>query len=830
LLCPDCHTLIDKAPADYPTEELHRWKAEHEQWVAQSLPSSLRAPLIWAVPHPVNRLIEGRAAEVEALAVRLTRRPIQVLYGMPGVGKSQLAAHLARDHASNYAVVWWLDGTTDFTLGRDLRRLADQLDVPRAVVEQPAALVEAMRRWLGSHDDWLLIFDNAPGPEALSALLPEAPLGHVVITSTQPAWRLLAEPTKVEPLSPVSGGRYLLRRTASADTIDAEALAMMLGGLPIALEQAAAYVETAQSTLAIYRIMFAEAAGAMLDAGPEPADYGKTVSITVRLAIQSIDGARRAEARSLLRLLSFCDAVRLPRVALTQLARSAPQPAGVGNAIEANLTLAALASRSIVDLDVESVAVHGVVAEVVRHEMTEDEVRGWLRAAQDGMRGALGADDPQLTSTFDFYARMLPHVLAVCAHAQRVGVVGEDTVVLLDRAATHLRTQGQFTQARELFERALDLTHRLELSVGLQRGIRTNLADALIQIDRRLAREEMLHLLEDLGPSPSGSRDTDIAQANVQTNLAFVMYLDGDLLGADHRNQIAVELYRSGYAEAELANAKGYIDAMNNRGLYAWASGRTADANEAWRDALRLLGTARSPDPLQRARPLANLGVLVEQDSPAEALGLHLEAQDLRNRNLPIDHPDLISGLTNLGGAYRAVGASNHDERYLRLALEAHEDAEQAARRRYGDAHRHVAAAIHNQSLDLWKSARLLEAEQRQRDALEMFRGLSDVVPSDLMRGYVVLGRILLDGGDVGGAETAFAAALAEWRASDLPAHHTQVALAHDGLGQVAVARQDREAACRHFRRAYEAFSAGAGDTAPSTHSAAEKVREWCDE
>jgi hypothetical protein len=37
LLCPKCHTLIDKAPADYPVAVLKRLKLHHETWVGECL-------------------------------------------------------------------------------------------------------------------------------------------------------------------------------------------------------------------------------------------------------------------------------------------------------------------------------------------------------------------------------------------------------------------------------------------------------------------------------------------------------------------------------------------------------------------------------------------------------------------------------------------------------------------------------------------------------------------------------------------------------------------------------------------------------------------------
>ena len=37
LLCPTCHTLVDKNIADYPVHVLRRFKVQHESWVAESL-------------------------------------------------------------------------------------------------------------------------------------------------------------------------------------------------------------------------------------------------------------------------------------------------------------------------------------------------------------------------------------------------------------------------------------------------------------------------------------------------------------------------------------------------------------------------------------------------------------------------------------------------------------------------------------------------------------------------------------------------------------------------------------------------------------------------
>lgn len=41
LLCPSCHTKVDKVPKDFPVERLHHLKVQHELWVAESLSDAI---------------------------------------------------------------------------------------------------------------------------------------------------------------------------------------------------------------------------------------------------------------------------------------------------------------------------------------------------------------------------------------------------------------------------------------------------------------------------------------------------------------------------------------------------------------------------------------------------------------------------------------------------------------------------------------------------------------------------------------------------------------------------------------------------------------------
>jgi hypothetical protein len=90
---------------------------------------------------------------------------------------------------------------------------------------------------------WLLVFDNAPDRASVARFVPPAGPGRVLITSRNQIWPPGQAP-EVPVLDPQVAAEFLVGRTGDADQQAALELAGVLGGLPLALEQAAAYVHT----------------------------------------------------------------------------------------------------------------------------------------------------------------------------------------------------------------------------------------------------------------------------------------------------------------------------------------------------------------------------------------------------------------------------------------------------------------------------------------------------------------------------------------------------------------------------------------------------------
>jgi len=157
-------------------------------------------PVVWNVS-PRNPGFVGRDATLVGVRERLRSggtAVVQVLHGVGGVGKTQVAIEYAYRYAGAYDVVWWVSAEDTGQIGVQYAALAVEFDLcpPRA---DTASAVGALRAYLRSHSRWLLVLDNAESSRDLRDWLPAGP-GHILITSRNPAWGELAAWVEVDVL------------------------------------------------------------------------------------------------------------------------------------------------------------------------------------------------------------------------------------------------------------------------------------------------------------------------------------------------------------------------------------------------------------------------------------------------------------------------------------------------------------------------------------------------------------------------------------------------------------------------------------------------------
>ena len=84
--------------------------------------------------------------------------------------------------------------------------LAGLLKLPEVYAQDKTLAVEAVKRWLGSHERWLLILDNADDLAMTREFIPPGKNGHVLLTTR--AQEVSAIARRVEIGATARNGKY----------------------------------------------------------------------------------------------------------------------------------------------------------------------------------------------------------------------------------------------------------------------------------------------------------------------------------------------------------------------------------------------------------------------------------------------------------------------------------------------------------------------------------------------------------------------------------------------------------------------------------------------
>jgi hypothetical protein len=413
------------------------------------------------------------------------------LYGMGGLGKTQLALKYSYHFRDAYAGVWWFRAEEPGSVELDAHDCCTECGVAIPEGSLPSA---ALKRWLAGQPRWLFVYDNAEDVEAIRTFLPDRGDHHVLITSRNPAWGGLARPVSLETWTPKQGADFLAARLPGAERPALVGLADTLGGLPLALEQAAAFMDDTGMAVETYR---AEAerfdtAAFLLDEGRAATGYERSVLATLSIAFRRLS----VEARQLLRLCAFFSAEPIPERFFREQPDALPAPlaATTSNTLAWEKTVGqlrrfGLAARiAIPALDrppgstdartEQALNLHRLTQEVARHKLSA--IPDDCLATQAVLRSACQADT-KLPANWPRLASLLPHVRNMGRYRPAGWLDNRRQAWLLDRIGSYL-TDGPalYAESVRLLEQSVDL-HRIELGAEHPDtlGSMSNLAESL---------------------------------------------------------------------------------------------------------------------------------------------------------------------------------------------------------------------------------------------------------------------------------------------------------------------------------------------------------------
>jgi tetratricopeptide (TPR) repeat protein len=621
---------------------------------------------VWGVPYERNPHFTGRAKPLSELRDVLlhgkdARRSVQVIAGLGGIGKTQLALEFCYKHRWDYGLIWWINAEEPTSAALGYAKLAKALGLNFPVETSLDEIRHVLRRVLGQRNDWLLVFDNAAWPETVRNYFPIGLSGHVIVTTRNADWGDVASVTMLGRMTRNESIAFLRERTGRKDSNEvASRLAQALGDLPLALEQAAAVINENRLSFQEYLGRFETHWAELLQRGG--GNYPDSVAMTWELSFRAVEEESQAAAHLMYFISCFgSDPVRRGFLRQSYAAVSDALREALESDESLDDALRALTRYSLIEKHDDTVTMHRLVASLTRNRLSDPERHAWLDMA---LRRICDVFDfqSQDVSTWALCAELVGKAMAVARFADTDGVAPLRVAGLLDHAGRYLLKTAQFEPARHALTRAMAIYE-------------------------------------------SVCGDSHPKVAAVANNLGRVLTRLGENDQARWCFERALEIDRATYGEEDPHVAT----VANNYGMALHACGKVAQAKEQFRFTLEVYDAHYGPEHPKIAAALNNLGfVSVQLGEVDEAVKYFQRALNAAEASHHPAHPLIGSILSNLGDARRRKGDYERGRDNLVRALEIDEAA-------YGPVHPDI-------SRDLQRLGQLMQATGDHEGAKACFQ------------------------------------------------------------------------------------------------------------
>jgi len=670
-------------PEDVARLRFRDFMRKRESLAAVAFPGKVFA--VSNIPIRVPKHFLGREDSLAAIEAALGRYEgrvaITALHGLRGVGKTTLAAAYADRHRGDYRATWWIRAQAESSMRADLVGLGARLGWVAADEKEEPALGAVMERLRHEGEGVLLIYDNAPDADALRHYLPRGGSGRVLVTSNAHAWRGVAEPVEIRLWPKEVGADYFVARTGrNTERAAAELLSDALGGLPLAHEQAAAYCERLEISVADYRERFEATPAKMLDSDRDaPAEYHDrlTVAKTFSLAIDEAAKLHPA-AEPLIAFATLLASEPIPLFLFAEAREKFGEPLasalagdGLDEATAALRSFALIDREMIADERVPSITtdcirLHRLVRQVAQARHTsasrEQALCALIAAVAAVYPKEVGSDPKKWRR-----ARRLDRLALELVAGDGSPPTGAETLAadLLNSLGEYRIAIATYAEARRLTERALAICEKVldrehtdtatclnNLALLLQ--VQGDLAGARPLFGRALAIREKA-----LGPEHPHT-------VLILNNLASLLVNQGDFAGARPLLERALAIREKVLGPEHPDTATS----LNNLAALLLNQGDLSGARPPFELALAIREKVLGPEHPDTATSLNNLAcVLRDSGRSRESEPLFQRAIDIGEKILGSDHPDVVTRWSNLACMLRDSGRATEAEPLFRRAI-----------------------------------------------------------------------------------------------------------------------------------------------------------------
>jgi len=401
----------------------------------------------------------------------------QAITGLGGIGKTQTAIEYAHRSMSDYRdAIWFVHAEFKETAFDDCLGFAETFGlIPEGMDEarklSPEDLGKRLKDWFAAHDAWLFIFDNVEQSEVIAPYVSGVRTGHVLITTRHSQLSGQMESVDIEAFAPDEAVRFMRARLKkSPHLIDSKSvlnkLTKRLSCFPLALEQAAAYIEKAQISCSEYLDLLGEdkAEDAFQQEIAKPTtDYPHTVTKTLALSFDRLSES----ARQLFNLFTYMSPDKIPLDFFERQREKLPSPLceDLANPHRRNEIVAEMLDYSLIKKDRIFCNIHRLVQEIGRGQIKDSET-DWLNVCMEAvieeLPGEDGYGDREQRERFE---RIAVHASVIAGYAEKAYVGNDDkeeeTARLYHLLGIGSRRLAQYGQALEWNQKALAICEKI---------------------------------------------------------------------------------------------------------------------------------------------------------------------------------------------------------------------------------------------------------------------------------------------------------------------------------------------------------------------------------
>ncbi|OAG11040.1 kinesin light chain 1 [Paraphaeosphaeria sporulosa] len=833
----------------------------------QDLPIS--SPLLF----PRNELFVGRESQMQAIERTLlspNTHQRMTIYGLGGCGKSALALEFAYRALARYTrrLVFWVPAMSQESFDLAFREIGTRLHIP-GVNDDDANVKQLVKQALSTSlsDDWLMIVDNADDPRILFEsdsnaqstrlidYIPHSHTGSVLFTTRSRKAATELTQTYVlglEDMNQIEARQLLARQTLRQALLTDEAavdeLLNLLTGLPLAIVQAAAFINENDISISEY-VSLLQHTGTKAELFSErfedPSRYQGMDSTVAKTWYISFEQIQRQDplAAEYLSFISCIDRINIPQSLL---------PPGTSQ-LQHIKALGTLTGYAFLTKRQQTVPGSNQEKFFDMHRLVHMALRWWLEG--HGQRktwaGRAAARVKELVPYGGYGGReiwvaYLPHALHV---VELKDALDSATLAeLLARIGRCQESSGQYAAA--------ELAHRQVWS--LRKGLlgrehpdtlmsMSNLAWTLKRLGR-YEEAELMHRQALEGSEKVLGRDhpdTLTSMSNLALALAWpgkynesevmcrqVLERKENVLGREHPETLASVVHlgsvlsrQEKYEEAELMHRRAleaykkvlgreHPDTLASISLFGFMlehQGKYKEAEVMCREVLEgretILGQDH-PDTLPSLHQLAS--VLESQQRYEEAEAMHRRALEGYEKVLGGEHPDTLTSISNLGSILERQRKYKEAEAMERQALEGREK------------------VLGREHPDTLTSQRYKEAEAMNQRALEGYEKVLGREHPHTLASVSQLGSVLERQGMYKEAEAMHRRAL-EGYEKVLGREHPDTLTGVYYLAHHLAAQHRISESLLLYQRACAGYSATLGNNHPTTRACREHYSELCE-